>query len=52
MSGKIHCDCGDHKEIAPKETKYVVDEMPSFHTIIKKIDKMFRNGSVILISKM
>ena len=46
MSGKkqvITCDCGDHK---------TDKDIPSFHNIIKKIDKIFRTREVILISKL
>ena len=47
-----HCDCGDHKEPVVI-TKYATYEIPSFHNIIKKIDKMFRSGgNIVVISKL
>jgi hypothetical protein len=47
---KDECDCGDHV----KQKKMLIKEdIKSFHVIIKKIDKLLRdNSSIVLISKL
>ncbi len=55
---KVVCDCGDHT--SAKNIQHITinkvplnNTIPSFHTIIKKIDKIFRTGGdIILISKL
>ena len=66
------CDCGDHKKSTreqptreqpardqPTRDQPARDqEIPSFHGIVKKLDKMFRTGGfldnnpIIIISKL
>ena len=56
------CDCGDHKKSTkeqPARDQPARDqEIPSFHGIVKKLDKMFRTGGfldnnpIIIISKL